>query len=107
MIFIFKYFVPKHFIGITIYPFIFLRESCLKEDETLVNHEKIHLRQQIEFLILPFYIWYVLEFLYRLLQYKDRNKAYKNISFEREAYRHESDLYYLKERKFWSFMKYL
>ncbi len=57
-----KFWVPKGFSGITVYPFIFARENYLRTHKTFVNHEKIHLRQQIELLILPFFIWYVLEF---------------------------------------------
>ncbi len=73
----------------------------------LLNHERIHLRQQAELLILPFYVWYVLEYFVRLLAYKNKKEAYRNISFEREAYANESDPDYLKHRKFWSFLKYL
>ncbi len=72
-----------------------------------MNHERIHLRQQIELLVVPFYVWYGLEFLLRLLQYRNRRKAYYNISFEREAYGNEKDLNYLKQRSFWNFLKYL
>jgi hypothetical protein len=39
--------------------------------------------------------------------YKDTNKAYRNICFEREAYANESDLGYLKTNSFWSFIKFL
>lgn len=73
----------------------------------LRNHERIHLQQQLEMLILPFYLWYCIEFLLRLIQTGDRSRAYRNISFEREAYDHQHDLLYLKSRSFWSFLKYL
>jgi len=72
----------------------------------LVNHEKIHLRQQIELLIIPFFIIYVLEFFVRLLYYKNWEKAYNTISFEREAYRNETDLNFLKTRRFWNFINH-
>jgi len=102
-----KFWVPKGFSGITVYPFIFARENYLRTDKTFVNHEKIHLRQQIELLILPFFIWYVLEFFVRLIQFRNRKKAYRNISFEREAYANESNADYLVNRKFFSFFNYL
>lgn len=102
-----KFWVPKGFSGITVYPFIFARENSLRTHKTFVNHEKIHLRQQIELLILPFFIWYVLEFFIRLIQYKNRKKAYRNISFEREAYANESNPDYLTNREFFSFFNYL
>lgn len=107
MIFISKYLVPKGYSGLTIFPFVFLKHKGLKWNEIFINHEKIHLKQQIEMLILPFYLFYVIEFLIRLFQYKNWHKAYRNISFEREAYQNESNLQYLKQRKFWAFLKYL
>ena len=107
MILISKYLVPKGYTGLTIYPFVFLKHQKLKSDIFLINHERIHLRQQIELLILPFYIIYVMEFLFRLLQFRGWKKAYRNISFERECYLNESNLNYLKTRKFWSFLNYV
>ena len=102
-----KYLIPKGFRGLTVFPFVFVRYSLDKENVVFINHEKIHLRQQMELLILPFFICYFLEYLIRLLQYKDRNLAYRNISFEREAYANESDQFYLKNRSFFSFIKYI
>jgi len=72
-----------------------------------MNHERIHLSQQIEMLILPFYLWYSLEFLLRLVQFKNVYLAYKNISFEREAYANESDIDYFRKRHLWNFTHYL
>ena len=65
MILISKYLVPKGYTGLTIYPFVFLKYRRLKADMTLINHERIHLRQQLELLVIPFYIIYVSEFLIR------------------------------------------
>lgn len=106
MILISKYIVPKGYIGITLFPFVFLKYRELKENVVLVNHEKIHLQQQIELLIVPFFIVYTIEFLMRLIQYKNWKKAYKSISFEREAYKNEADLKFLKTRRFWNFINY-
>lgn len=99
--------VPKGFRGLTSFPFIFLKYKNLKNDAIFINHEKIHLRQQIELLVLPFYILYFSEYLLRLWQYKNNELAYYNISFEREAYQNEENLQYLKKRKIWTFLKYL
>ncbi|SFS51682.1 hypothetical protein SAMN04488006_1766 [Lutibacter maritimus] len=107
MIVIFKHIVPKKYCGLSIYPFIFLKYKSLKTDEIFINHEKIHLKQQIELLWIFFFIWYFIEYFIRLFQYKNHNKAYKNISFEREAYMNENNLKYLKNRKHYSFLKYL
>ncbi len=107
MILIFKHIIPKKYIGLTIYPFIFLKSTDLKNNTTLINHEKIHLKQQIELFWLFFFVWYFIEFLIRLLQYKNWHKAYKNISFEREAYKNEDNPNYLLTRKSRNFLNYL
>ena len=104
---VFKYLTPKGFRGLTFYPFVFMVNEEDKFNDVFINHEKIHIRQQLELLIVPFFVWYGLEYLFRLLQYKDKKKAYYNISFEREAYVNEKDLNYLKKRSFWRFLKYV
>jgi hypothetical protein len=102
-----KYLIPKGFRGITLFPFIVVSELDLKQNPVMINHEKIHIRQQIELLVLPFFIWYGTEFLIKWIKYKDKNLAYRNISFEKEAYANEKDLNYLKQRSFWKFLSYL
>nr|WP_314499501.1 hypothetical protein [uncultured Chryseobacterium sp.] len=92
--------------GITLYPFIFIKNPEDKRDRVLINHEKIHLRQQLELLIVFFYIAYVLEYYYHYIRLKNGHKAYRAISFEREAYAKEYDLQYLKGRKLWNFTQY-
>ncbi|WP_395042785.1 hypothetical protein [Flavobacterium sp.] len=104
---VFKYLTPRGFRGLTFYPFVFLKHREDKDNLVFLNHEKIHIRQQLELLILPFYVWYFIEYIFRLMQYKDRKKAYYNISFEREAYSNEKDLNYIQKRTFWSFQKYI
>ncbi len=96
----------KNYIGLAIFPFIVINKKY-KEDIWLINHEKIHLKQQIELLWIGFFIWYVVEFLYRYTQYKDWHKAYLNISFERECNKFESDLNYLKSRKVFAFRNFI
>ncbi len=100
MIFISKLMVPKSFVGITIFPFIILKKEGLKQDKILINHEKI----QQKLLLLLFYIIYSLEWLIKLLIYKNGYLTYKNLSFEREAYQNKNNLSYLKNRKTWSFI---
>lgn len=103
---VFKYLIPKGFRGLTFYPFVFLADKDDKLNEVFINHEKIHIRQQLELLIVPFYLWYFVEYLFRLLQFRNRKKAYYSISFEKEAYANEKDLEYLKSRSFWRFLRY-
>lgn len=93
--------------AITLFPVILLRRPEDRYDKTLINHEKIHLRQQLELLIIFFYLWYVIEYYFWYFRLKDSFLAYKYISFEREAFAMEDDPDYLKTRKLWSFWKYL
>lgn len=101
----------KNTIGVTIYPFIFIKKSWADKVnksslEETINHERIHIKQQIELLVLPFYLWYFLEFFIRSLSTSTTTEAYMKISFENEAYKNHSDSDYLKKRKFWGFLKY-
>lgn len=102
-----KYLIPKSYRGFALFPFVFFKNSSDKKNMTLLNHEKIHLRQQLELLLFPFLILYSLEFIIRLIQYKNFDKAYRNISFEREAYANETNFDYLKNRNFFGFLNYL
>lgn len=68
------------------------------------NHEAgIHWYQQLELLIIFFYIFYNLEWLIKFFIYGW--KAYENISFEREAYDNEANLDYSKTRKHYASFK--
>lgn len=102
-----KYLIPKGFRGFTAFPFVFVKFRLDKENEIFVNHEKIHLRQQRELLVIPFFIWYFLEFFVRLVQFRNTDLAYRNISFEREAYANEKNIDYIRNRTFFRFTKYL
>ncbi|MEJ1224098.1 hypothetical protein [Sediminicola sp. 1XM1-17] len=107
MVVIFKYIFRRNYVGLTLWPFIILKNTALREDLILINHERIHLKQQLELLVLPFYIIYVLEWMFRSILYLNTYKAYKNISFEREAYENEKDLEYCKNRRPFGFIKYI
>lgn len=106
-VFVFRKLVPKGYEGISIFPFIFVKKLDDKNNFVLIQHEKIHIRQQLELLVLPFYIWYFIEFLIKFVLLKDKNKAYQSISFEKEAYANETKLNYLETRLFWGFLKYI
>ena len=92
--------------GIAFYPFIFIKRKTERNDPVLLNHERIHLRQQLELLIVPFYILYLINYLYHLMRTFKHETAYRNIIFEREAYSKESQLNYLEKRKFFAFLKF-
>lgn len=92
-------------IAITLSPFgIYFKEKYLNNKE-VINHESIHWRQQMELLIIGFYILYVIEWLIRLVIMPSR--AYKSISFENEAYSNDEDLKYLEKRTAYSWVKYI
>lgn len=91
--------------GIALFPFVLLRKADAPHGERLLNHERIHLRQQLELLILPFYIWYLLAYVYYRLKGMGHYPAYRSIIFEREAYKHDADPGYLTTRPFWGFLR--
>lgn len=107
MIIFSKIFFPSSFNALALWPFIVLKDKNLKNDIILLNHERIHLRQQIELLWLGFFIFYLTEFIVKLVIYKKPKLAYHNLSFEREAYKNELNQSYLHQRKLWYFLKYL
>lgn len=93
--------------GMALFPFILVKNDALKEDKSLINHEQIHLAQQLELLVVPFYVLYLLNYLANLVRYRSHHQAYLQICFEREAFANELDLNYLKKRKFCSWVKFL
>ena len=107
MILISKFLIPKNYNGLAIYPFIFIKNKSLSSNSVLINHERIHLRQQLELLWVFFFLWYIMEFFVRLMVLRNWHKAYHAISFEKEAYQNESNFTYLNDRKSWTFLKYL
>ena len=72
-----------------------------------LNHELIHLEQQKEMIVFLFYVWYLVEWLIRLAVYRNQKEAYRNISFEQEAYKFQADFPYIYRRKKFGWMKYI
>lgn len=97
-------FFPQGYKAITIGPFAITKPHTILNPVDL-QHEDIHWAQEKEMLILPFFLWYVIEFLIRLIIYRDWDKAYKNILFEREAYTHQEDPDYIKIRKHYAWIR--
>lgn len=92
--------------AMTLFPFIFIRKDIPPERlSVLINHERIHIRQQLELLIFIFYLLYLLNYLINLIRYRNHDKAYREIIFEKEAFRHERELTYLNRRKLFQFLK--
>ena len=119
-------FIPfPNFRAINLFGVLFVRGARPLTNVTL-NHESIHSAQIAEVMIasVPFalllwlltnvwlgillfiasyYLWYVIEWLVRL----PFGNAYRNISFEKEAYANDRNMNYNKTRKLFSFLKYL
>lgn len=108
MIIIYNNIIPfKGYRAINLFGIIFVRKSAKPLSEKTIFHEKIHTAQMKELLYIFFYLWYVIEWLIKLFRYKTCHKAYRNISFEREAYTNDGNINYLKDRKLYSFTKYI
>lgn len=94
----------KGFRAINLFGILFVRGNA-EINDVVLNHERIHTAQMREMLYAPFYVWYVIEWLIRLII--DKKTAYRSIGFEKEAYQNQHNLSYLKERKIYSSLKYL
>lgn len=120
------------YLAMCVFPFIFVRKDARNLTVKDINHEKIHGMQQIETHIvalilavllaavglfswwwvfvspLVYFALYGLEYIIRWICYGfDTREAYRNISFEQEAYMNENDLTYIKYRHLFASWKYL
>lgn len=98
-----KYIPVRGFSAINLLGILFVHPGVYLSQE-LINHERIHTAQLLEMAIVGFYVWYVVEWLVRLCR---RGNAYRQISFEREAYEHQRDLNYLNHRRHYAWRHYL
>ncbi len=98
-----KYIPFKGFRAINLFGILFARGGAIINERT-IRHESIHTAQMKELWYVFFYLWYVAEWLIRLFM---KGNAYRNISFEREAYTNQDDLSYLKNRERFDFVRYL
>ena len=91
--------IGREFGAINLFGVLFAKRDIRLTPEVM-NHEEIHSRQMRELLYIPFYLIYVAEWFCRLVRCRGNSyRAYREISFEREAYRHGPDLSYLPRRK--------
>ena len=94
----------KRYAAINLFGVVFAKCRLSKQEK---NHEYIHTLQQRELLFVGFYIIYIIEWALRLIQYRNAFKAYRNISFEREAYDRMNDLNYALKRKIFAWRMYI
>lgn len=86
--------------------FLFVRKGAKMSSEDM-NHEEIHSAQWKELWYVLFYLWYIVDWLVKLVIYRNFRDAYVNVVFEREAYANDEDEDYLKTRKLFAFIRYL
>ena len=95
--------IGKNFYAMNIFGVVFAKGDC---NDIILNHELIHTLQMRELLYIPFYVLYFIEWLIKLIRYRNNYKAYRNISFEKEAYINQYNPNYQKERRKFTFLKY-
>lgn len=105
----------KGFVAINLFGLIFVRkekkayiENNYYAKSVLLNHELVHTVQYKELLYVFYLPLYILNYVINLFVYKfSFSKAYKNICFEREAFKYEHSDYYLEQRDSYSWLKYV
>ena len=97
----------KGFIAMNLFGVLFVRKKYNPLSIYDINHELIHTQQMKELWYVLFYILYILDWIIKLLKYKNFNLAYRNIFFEKEAYTNMYDLKYLNYRHKFAFKNYL
>lgn len=108
----------KGYKAINLFEIVFIRKNADFND-IAHRHERIHTKQMREMLYIGFYLWYMIEYALRWI-WRRRHKpdhpfygakwmhlAYRDISFEQEAYTFENDDKYLKGRKHFAWVRYL
>lgn len=90
--------------GMALFPFVLTRHR--HNAPWFVQHERIHLWQQLETGIVPFYIFYLLQYaVLRLVRQMPHHMAYTRLSAEREAYAQQHTAGYLgEERRFYGWL---
>ena len=101
-----RFIPPRGFAYVNLFGVLFTRRDKKISDVTL-NHEMIHTEQMKEMLYVFFYLWYLIEWLVRLIILRDGHEAYRAISFEKEAYANQENLTYLEGRKRYRWLTYI
>jgi hypothetical protein len=83
-----RLFVMRNVVAITIGRRIWVRSASF--EEALLRHELTHVRQMSDLGVLRFVCRYLYEYARNRLSGMRRDAAYRNISFEREAFAAET-----------------
>lgn len=90
--------IGRRYGAINLFGILFAKHDMALTPEVM-NHESIHTAQIRELLWVPFYLIYIAEWLWQLCRHRfDGYRAYRSISFEREAYSRQSEPGYLLRR---------
>ncbi|MES2527273.1 MAG: hypothetical protein V4598_09300 [Bdellovibrionota bacterium] len=79
--------------GIVLWPFLLYADR--DPHPIVMNHEQIHLEQLRREGVARFYLLYLVEYFRGRREGLTHDEAYRNISFEREAYEFQEDFFYL------------
>lgn len=90
--------------GMALWPFVLIRDEADRANIILLNHERIHIAQQREMLVVFFYLHYLLEYLARRT-HSTHYAAYRMLSAEREAFENQGSLDYIKQRTPYAWLK--
>ena len=93
--------------GLALFPTVLVAGAALTargDCAAVLRHERIHIAQQAELLVVPFYVLYVLEGAARAAT--GGLGAYHDIAFEREAYANERKGAYLWTRRPFAWRRY-
>lgn len=115
---IFNNIIPfKGYIAINLFGILFVRNEYKTLfnktffSKKVINHESIHTKQMKELLYIIFYIWYIIEYIIKLILCITKKDcfsiAYYSVSFEQEAKLNTNNLEYLNSRKKYNWLKYV
>ena len=91
-----------------LFPFIVVRDAHILNNKEYIRHESIHIRQYIETLFIGLIIIGLSQYIYaRYVLKKSKLDSYYFMSHEQEAHQNDGDEEYLRNRKLFSFYKYL
>ena len=119
-----RFIPPKGFYAITVIKWIFVRDKYKYLDGSsiynkMINHESIHEQQILDLTpetfpswlrytigSICFYLLYGLELLFKLIPcFIKKKNAYRSLCAEQEAYKHERNFNYIKNRPKLSWLK--
>ena len=91
--------------AMVLFPFIIISRKEDKYNKGLIRHEQIHIYQQLELLVVGFYLWYVTEYVVNRIKGYSHQDAYYRLSFEKEARYYECNPH--ERRRIFGFVMWL